>query len=122
MRAQKKLGFLELNDGSSFGGLQCVLEGEDLLAALKTVGTGCAVAVTGEVVESGGGKQAVELKAEGLEIVGGVADDYPLQKKRHSLEFLRSIAHLRPRTNTRRAARSFLGARRETAAFLDERF
>jgi len=104
VRAQKKLGFLELNDGSSFGGLQCVLEGEDLMATLKTVGTGCAVAVTGEVVKSGGGKQAVELKAEGLEIVGGVADDYPLQKKRHSLEFLRSIAHLRPRTNTLAAA------------------
>ena len=66
---------------------------------------------------------ASDVKPALSEIVGGVADDYPLQKKRHSLEFLRSIAHLRLRTNTRRAAwLVFLDARRETAAFLDERF
>ena len=103
VRAQKALGFLEVNDGSSFGGLQCVFEGEAALKELKAVSTGCAVAVEGEIVKSGG-KQAIELKAETLEIVGGCEEGYPLQKKRHSLEFLRSIAHLRPRTNTLAAA------------------
>mmetsp|Transcript_14574 Transcript_14574/g.50312 ORF Transcript_14574/g.50312 Transcript_14574/m.50312 type:complete len:518 (+) Transcript_14574:28-1581(+) len=103
VRAQKALGFLEVNDGSSFGGLQCVFEGEAALKELKAVSTGCAVAVEGEIVKSGG-KQAIELKAETLEVVGGCEEGYPLQKKRHSLEFLRSIAHLRPRTNTLAAA------------------
>ena len=102
VRAQKALGFVEVNDGSSFGGLQVVFEG-DLCSQLKGVGTGCAVSIEGEVVK-GGGKQPIELKATSFELVGGCASDYPLQKKRHSLEFLRSIAHLRPRTNTLAAA------------------
>ena len=102
VRAQKALGFLEVNDGSSFGGLQVVFEG-DLVSSLKGVGTGCAVSIEGEVVK-GGGKQPIELKASSFELVGGCEGDYPLQKKRHSLEFLRSIAHLRPRTNTLAAA------------------
>ena len=61
VRAQKALGFLEVNDGSSFGGLQVVFEG-DLVSSLKGVGTGCAVSIEGEVVK-GGGKQPIELKA-----------------------------------------------------------
>ncbi|KAH8065880.1 asparagine-tRNA ligase [Aureococcus anophagefferens] len=105
VRAQKALGFLEVNDGSSFGGLQCVFEGEAALKELKAVSTGCAVAVEGEIVKSGG-KQAIELKAETLEVVGGCEEGYPLQKKRHSLEFLRSIAHLRPRRTRSRRRRA----------------
>ncbi|KAJ8602968.1 hypothetical protein CTAYLR_001578 [Chrysophaeum taylorii] len=99
VRAQKSLGFLEVNDGSSLGGLQCVFEGESLLSSLKEVATGAAVSVSGEIVQ-GGGKQPVELRASSLDIIGDCEKSYPLQKKRHSLEFLRSIAHLRPRTNT----------------------
>jgi asparaginyl-tRNA synthetase len=67
---------------------------------VSTLGTGCAVSVTGEVVDSPGSGQRYELRATRVELIGGVAPDYPLQKKRHSFEFLRTIAHLRPRTNT----------------------
>ncbi|KAJ1457863.1 hypothetical protein M885DRAFT_514359 [Pelagophyceae sp. CCMP2097] len=102
VRAQKALGFLEVNDGSSFSGLQVVVsDSPEMLATLKKVSTGASVAVRGKVVKSGGGKQAVEISATALEVVGDCdALTYPLQKKRHTLEFLRSIAHLRPRTNT----------------------
>jgi asparaginyl-tRNA synthetase len=95
--------FLEINDGSSFSGIQVVVPGElpnyesDVLRA--TIGS--AVTVTGELVESPGKGQAVEIKATGV-VVHGFADpeEYPLQKKRISFERLREIAHLRPRTNT----------------------
>lgn len=100
VRAQKKLGFLEVNDGSSLKGLQCVVEGEELLGELASASTGCAVSVTGTVVEGGGKQQVIELKTESLKIVGECDSSFPLQKKRHSMEFLRTIAHLRPRTNT----------------------
>ena len=119
VRAQKALGFLEVNDGSSFGGLQVVFEG-DLVQSLKGVGTGCAVSIEGEVVK-GGGKQPIELKASSFELVGGCEGDYPLQKKRHSLEFLRSIAHLRPRTNTLAAAARIRSTLAQAVhAFFDE--
>jgi asparaginyl-tRNA synthetase len=119
VRAQKALGFLEVNDGSSFGGLQVVFEG-DLVSSLKGVGTGCAVSIEGEVVK-GGGKQPIELKASSFELVGGCEGDYPLQKKRHSLEFLRSIAHLRPRTNTLAAAARIRSTLAQAVhAFFDE--
>ena len=101
VRHSKNVSFLELSDGSCLAGLQVVVDpdlpGYDLVLGLST---GCAVEVKGELVESPGGKQAVELKAGEVVLVGGVGDDYPLQKKRHSFEFLRTIAHLRPRTNT----------------------
>ena len=101
-RHSKGVSFLELSDGSCFAGLQVVAEPalpnyESEVAAL---GTGCAVSITGEVVDSPGKGQRFELRATRVEVVGGVAPDYPLQKKRHSFEFLRTIAHLRPRTNT----------------------
>jgi asparaginyl-tRNA synthetase len=101
-RHSKGLSFLELSDGSCFAGLQVVAESalpnyESEVAAL---GTGCAVSITGEIVDSPGKGQRYELRATRVELVGGVAPDYPLQKKRHSFEFLRTIAHLRPRTNT----------------------
>ena len=107
VRKQKTLAFVEINDGSNLGGLQCVVPlneqeiTQDTKDALDQVTTGCSVEVVGSLVESQGGKQAVELLAKSLRVVGLCpADGYPLAKKRHSLEYLRSIAHLRPRTNT----------------------
>jgi asparaginyl-tRNA synthetase len=101
-RHSKGVSFLELSDGSCFAGLQVVAEPAlaNYESEVSGLGTGCAVIATGEVVDSPGSGQRYELRASQLEVVGGVAPDYPLQKKRHSFEFLRTIAHLRPRTNT----------------------
>lgn len=104
IRKQKTFAFLEVNDGSAVTGLQAVVdetcEGVQLVRG-GGVATGAAVTVEGTVVESPGGGQAVELRATKLTLVGGAdPNTYPLQKKRHSFEFLRGIAHLRPRTNT----------------------
>ncbi|MGH0036715.1 MAG: asparagine--tRNA ligase [Myxococcota bacterium] len=102
VRHSKNVSFLELNDGSCFSGIQVVASPDvpDYAASVLPLGTGCAVAVEGELVESPGKGQRFEIHAGRVVLVGGVDDDYPLQKKRHSFEFLRSIAHLRPRTNT----------------------
>ncbi len=102
VRDSKRFGFIELNDGTCFRNLQLVLEDgltEDFAAALR-VTLGSAVSATGELVPTPGMKQPFELKVRTLEVVGACAPDFPLQKKRHSFEFLRTIAHLRPRTNT----------------------
>ncbi|MCK6623052.1 MAG: asparagine--tRNA ligase [Calditrichaceae bacterium] len=101
VRSSKELGFIELNDGSFFKNLQVVFEAS--LPNFEEVGKltiASSIEVQGTLVESPGAKQPVELKAESIEIVGLAENDYPLQKKRHSFEFLRTIAHLRPRTNT----------------------
>lgn len=99
-RESKDFAFIELNDGSCLANLQVVAvpeaEGYD---ALPRIGTGSAVAVTGDLVESPGKGQRWELRATRIELVGACDEDYPLQKKRHSDEFLRGIAHLRARTN-----------------------
>lgn len=105
VRKQKTLAFVEVNDGSNLSGIQCVIVfdkvDEATKAELDKVTTGCAVELTGPLVASQGGKQAVELAATVLRVVGACpAETYPLAKKRHTLEYLRSIAHLRPRTNT----------------------
>lgn len=94
--------FVELNDGSSFKGLQIVIDADVAgYDAIKDVTTGSSVCITGEVKESPGKGQRVELQATELRLLGTApADSYPLQKKGHSFEFLREIAHLRPRTNT----------------------
>jgi asparaginyl-tRNA synthetase len=100
-RHSKGVSFLELSDGSCFAGLQIVAAPE--LAnfdAVRGVKTGYAIVAGGELVRSQGKGQRFEVQADAIEIVGAVDDDYPLQKKRHSFEFLRTIAHLRPRTNT----------------------
>ncbi len=101
-RHSKGVSFLEVSDGSCFSGLQVVVspELENFEAELRHLQTGCAVAVTGTLVDSPGKGQRFELQARRIEVVGAVAEDYPLQKKRHSFEFLRTLAHLRPRTNT----------------------
>ncbi|MCA1986145.1 MAG: asparagine--tRNA ligase, partial [Desulfovibrio sp.] len=99
-RDAKGFSFLELNDGSCLANLQCVVD-EAVPGAqrLKEILTGAAVAVQGDLVPSPAKGQRWELKATSLELIGPAPEEYPLQKKRHSDEFLRSIAHLRPRTN-----------------------
>ncbi len=102
-RRQKNFTFVDLNDGSTLNGLQVVIDESfpNYEAVVSELTTGTALAVTGQIVESPGAGQAVELRAAVLEILGSCpAETYPLQKKRHSFEFLRTIAHLRPRTNT----------------------
>ena len=104
-RRDSKAGFsfLELNDGSSLGNIQVVVPGdlENYESEVKKLSAGASVSVVGQVKESPGKGQATELAASAV-TVHGTADteSYPLQKKRHSFEFLRTIAHLRPRTNT----------------------
>ena len=101
-RGNKNVSFIALNDGSTINNIQIVADvarfDEDLL---KRITTGACIAVTGDLVESLGGGQAVEIQAKSIEIYGEAdPNTYPLQKKGHTLEFLRTIAHLRPRTNT----------------------
>ena len=102
VRHSKGVSFLEVSDGSCFAGLQVVASPElaEYEEVVRSLSTGCAVEVTGELAESPGKGQSLEVQAARVVLVGGVGDDYPLQKKRHSFEFLRTIAHLRPRTNT----------------------
>jgi len=100
-RESKGFSFLELNDGSCLANLQVVAdEGIPGADRLEAVGTGASLRVRGDLVESPGKGQRWELQAKGIEILGTAdTESYPLQKKRHSDEFLRSIAELRPRTN-----------------------
>ena len=100
IRASNAFGFIELNDGSFFKNIQIVFEAElENYKEITRLGTGSAVKVFGKVVESAGDKQPFEIKAEKIEIVGTSDEDFPLQKKRHTLEYMRTIAHLRPRAN-----------------------
>ena len=94
--------FIALNDGSTISNLQVVIDMESIdQATLKRITTGAAISAHGTLIQSQGKGQSVELSCETLEILGDCdAEVYPLQPKRHSLEFLREIAHLRPRTNT----------------------
>ena len=102
MRAQKTFGFIELNDGSYFKSLQVVFE-DGIVENYKDIAkqnVGAALIVGGTLVYTPDAKQPIELKASVITVEGASTPDYPLQKKRHSLEYLRTIAHLRPRTNT----------------------
>ena len=101
IRDMKAYGFIDLNDGSSFKGVQIVLE-EGTLPNFKEIvkqNVGAAFIVTGTFKITEGAKQPFEISAEEILVEGESTPDYPLQKKRHSPEFLRTIAHLRPRTN-----------------------
>jgi asparaginyl-tRNA synthetase len=101
-RDSKGIHFIQLNDGSSFQDLQVVIEsGAVLEEALAAATTGACIRVTGELIASPGAGQSVELRATALQVYGP-ADPatYPLQKKGHTMEFLREIAHLRVRSNT----------------------
>ena len=101
IRVSKQFGFIELNDGSFFQNLQVVFEDHlDNFVEVSKLGISTALRVKGLVVASPGAGQKVELKAEKITAEGSCPSDYPLQKKRHSFEYLRTIAHLRPRTNT----------------------
>jgi asparaginyl-tRNA synthetase len=102
-RELKGFAFVEVNDGSSLQGLQAVLNQDlpDYQNLLKSLTTGASVSISGALVASQGKNQRVELLAQALQVWGEAdPETYPLQKKRHSFEFLRTIAHLRARTNT----------------------
>ncbi len=103
-RETKAAVFLEVNDGSCMANLQCVLDGfaaANSAAELARCSTGASVAVEGTLVGSPAAGQKVEIRATGVKVIGEAdPETYPLQKKAHSMEFLREIAHLRPRTNT----------------------
>jgi len=104
-RDSKTFSFIELNDGSCLGNVQVIADGSlDNYEQIKKLSTGSSVAVTGTVHESPGKGQKWEIHATAIEIFQIAPDDYPLQKKRHTDEFLRTISHLRPRTNKYGAA------------------
>ena len=100
-RGNKQVAFIAVNDGSTIHSIQVVAEiskfDEELL---KKVTTGACIFAKGKLVQSQGQGQTVEIQADSIEIVGEADETFPLQKKGHSMEFLREIAHLRPRTNT----------------------
>ncbi len=100
-RDSKNVCFLEINDGSTLKGLQAVIDKASFSNnnLLDLISTGASVIAKGTIVESQGGNQKVELLVTSLEQVGDCPQDYPLQKKRHTIEFLRDNAHLRARTN-----------------------
>ncbi len=101
VRSSRKVGFIVLNDGTFFKNIQIVFdEGVENFEELAKLPVGSSVIVNGKLVESVGQEQAFEIKADTIKIVGAADADFPIQKKRHSFEFLRTIAHLRPRTST----------------------
>ncbi|RKJ40109.1 asparagine--tRNA ligase [Acutalibacter sp. 1XD8-33] len=106
IRDSKTLGFIDLNDGTSFKGVQVVFE-EGKINNFKEIAAqnvGAALIVTGELVATPEAKQPFEIHAANIQVEGPSAPEYPLQKKRHTVEYLRTIAHLRPRTNLFSAA------------------
>lgn len=105
LRDSKSFAFMELNDGSTVRNLQVVLDGSlEHFDTIKKYNVGSAVIVEGILVVTPDAKQPFELKATGVLLEGASTPDFPLQKKRHSMEFLRTIAHLRPRSNMFNAA------------------
>ncbi|WP_026507771.1 asparagine--tRNA ligase [Butyrivibrio sp. MC2013] len=99
-RAQSNFGFLNVNDGSFFDNLQVVYEKElENFADVSKIGVGASVKVVGTLVLTPENKQAFEIKAKSVELLGDCPETYPIQPKRHTREFLRTVAHLRPRTN-----------------------
>lgn len=100
-RSSKEFGFIELNDGSFFKSLQIVFESSlENFSEVENISVGSSLEIEGELVESPAAGQAFELKAKKIVVINRAPEDYPLQKKRHSFEFLREIAHLRGRSNT----------------------
>lgn len=104
-RDSKEFSFMELNDGSSLKNIQIIADSKlENYNEISAVTTGSAVSVEGKLVESPGKGQLWEIHADKVDVINVASEDYPLQKKRHSDEFLRTIAHLRPRTNKYGAA------------------
>lgn len=101
IRDMKTFGFIELNDGSAFKNLQVVFESSALsnYQEISKQNVGAALRVSGKIILTPEAKQPLELKATSIQVEGPSSSDYPLQKKRHGPDFLRTIAHLRPRTN-----------------------
>ena len=101
-RGNKNVNFIAVNDGSTIKNIQVVVDLSKFSEAeMKPITTGACISVIGTLVESQGKGQQAEIQADSIELYGGADPDvYPLQKKGHTLEFLREIAHLRPRTNT----------------------
>ena len=102
LRDSKAIGFIEINDGSCFKGVQIVFEAVKLAnyKDIAKLNVGSAIKVTGKLIITPNANQPFEINADEISVEGFSTPDYPLQKKRHSLEYLRTIAHLRPRTNT----------------------
>ena len=101
LRDSKTFGFIVVNDGTFFEPIQVVFhDAMDNFQEVTKLNVGAAIVVTGELVATPEAKQPFEIQAETIEIEGTSTPDYPLQKKRHSFEYLRTISHLRPRTNT----------------------
>lgn len=101
IRSSKTFGFIELNDGSFFKGVQVVFDNSlENFDKIEKLGIGSSLIVKGNIIETPENKQPFEIKATCIDIEGEAPSDYPLQKKRHTFEYLRTIAHLRPRTNT----------------------
>lgn len=103
IRDQKKFSFIEINDGSSLNNIQAIAQADivpNYIEEIQKLSTGASVEIEGEVTLSIGKNQKYEIQASSVKLIGDCPSDYPLQKKRHSQEFLRSIAHLRARTNT----------------------
>ena len=106
IRDSKSLGFMQLNDGSCFNGIQVVFTSDNInnFKEISKLNVGSAVTVEGRFILTPSAKQPFEIQADEINIEGVSSPEYPLQKKRHTLEYLRTIAHLRPRTNTFNAA------------------
>ena len=106
LRDSKSLGFIDLNDGSYFKGVQVVIEDQKLdnFKEITKLNVGSAIVVKGNVLLTPDAKQPFEIHATSIDVEGKSTPEYPLQKKRHTMEYLRTIAHLRPRTNTFSAA------------------
>ena len=101
LRDSKTFGFIVVNDGSYFQPLQVVYHDKmENFAEISKLNVGAAIIVTGTLVATPQAKQPFEIQADEVRVEGASAPDYPLQKKRHSFEYLRTISHLRPRTNT----------------------
>ena len=120
VRDSKNIGFIELSDGTCFKNLQIVFEAAKLenYKDVAKAGVGTSVQIVGRVVLTPGAKQPLEINADSVELLDVCPSDYPLQKKRHSVEFLRTMPHLRPRTNTFAAAFRV----RSTAAYAIHKF
>jgi len=105
VRASNKFGFIEFNDGTAFKNIQIIFEEElENFNEIKKFGTGSAIEIIGTIIETPNAKQEFEIKASQITLIANCESSYPLQKKRHSLEYMRTIGHLRSRANIYSAA------------------
>lgn len=119
IRSSNKFGFIELNDGTTFSNIQIVFEDElDNFTEVTKFRTGAAIEINGVLVETPEAKQDFEIKAKTIALIADSDPDFPLQKKRHTLEYMRTIAHLRPRANVYSAGFRI----RSSAAFAIHKF